>query len=66
MIMINELMKMIKITFIMKVMIIKSKYKSNKSKNTTAKICGNKTIIKHTINIFYNNDNDDNNSDNIL
>ena len=52
MIMINELMKMIKIAFIMKVMIIKSKYTSNKSKDTTTNICGNKTIIKHTISIL--------------
>ena len=36
---------------------------NNKNNNTTTSICGNKTIIKHTINIFYNNDNE-NNSDN--
>ena len=46
MITINELLIMIKITFIMKVMIIKSKYKSNKSKNTTTNICGNKNDNK--------------------
>ena len=36
---------------------------NNKNNNTTANICGNKTRIKYTINIFYNNDNE-NNSDN--
>ena len=41
MITINELMIMIKILFIMKVMIIKNKYTSIKSKNTTTNICGN-------------------------
>ena len=46
MIMINELMIMIKIRFIMKVMIIKSKYTSNKSRNTTTNICGNKNDNK--------------------
>ena len=39
-------MIMIKITFIMKVMITKSKYTTNKGKNTTTNICGNKNDNK--------------------
>ena len=44
--MINELMIMIKITFIMKVMITKNKYTTNKGKNTTTNICDNKNDNK--------------------
>ena len=45
---------MITIIFIMKVMTIKNnKYINNRNNNTTTtNIYGNKTIIRHTINIF--------------
>ena len=63
MIMINELIIMITIIFMMKVMIIKNKQMNNKNNNTTTLLQTYvviKTIIKETINIFDNSDNDNN------